>query len=96
MPWFVYILFCDQKIYYVGSTNNVHRRLSEHQNKQSDYTHKFSDIKLLYSEKLESKEKALARERQIKGWSVAKKKALISGKKGLLKQLSRSTEFVDV
>lgn len=96
MPWFVYILFCDQKIYYVGSTNNVHRRLSEHQNKQSDYTHKFSDIKLLYSEKLESKEKALVRERQIKGWSVAKKKALISGKKGLLKQLNRSTEFVDV
>ena len=90
MDWYVYILFCDQKIYYVGSTNNVARRLLEHQTKQSNFTHKFSDIKLVHQEKLESKEKALAREMQIKGWSVAKKKALFGGKIGLLKQLSRS------
>ena len=78
-------------MYYVGSTNNVKRRLLEHQTKQSNFTHKFSDIKLIYQEKLDSKEKALKRETQIKGWSVAKKKALISGKIELLKQLSRST-----
>ncbi len=89
MPWFIYILFCDQKIYYVGSTNNVERRLTEHQTKQSNFTHKFSDIKLVYHEKLDSKEKALLREKQIKGWSLAKKKALIDGNTELLIQLSK-------
>ncbi len=85
MPWFVYIIFCDQKIYYVGSTNDVQRRLLEHQNGLSNYTHKFSDIKLVYKEELATKEKALAREIQIKGWSLAKKKALINGRIELLK-----------
>lgn len=78
-------------MFYVGSTNNVKRRFLEHQTKQSNITHKFSDIKLVYQEKLDSREKALKRETQIKGWSVAKKKALINGKIELLKQLSRST-----
>lgn len=89
MPWFIYILFCNQKIYYVGSTNNVERRLIEHQTKQSNFTHKFSDIRLVYHEILDSKEKALLREKQIKGWSLAKKKALIDGNTELLKQLSK-------
>lgn len=89
MDWYVYILFCNQKIYYVGSTNDVDRRLSEHKNKQSNYTHKFSDIKLVYKEKLESKEKALARETQIKGWTIAKKKALIGGNIKLLQELCK-------
>ncbi|MFA7301598.1 MAG: GIY-YIG nuclease family protein [Candidatus Shapirobacteria bacterium] len=89
MGWYVYILFCDQKIYYVGSTNNVNRRLIEHQAKQSNFTHKFSDIKLVYSEKLESKEKALARETQIKGWTSAKKKAIIDGDLELLRELCK-------
>lgn len=91
MTWYVYILFCDQKMYYVGSTNNVERRLLEHQSGLSNFTHKFSDIQLVYKEKLESKEKALSREIQIKGWSIAKKKALIVGNMELLKQFSRST-----
>ncbi len=89
MPWFIYILFCDQKIYYVGSTNNIERRLIEHQTKQSNFTHKFSDIKLVYHEKLDSKEKALLREKQIKGWSLAKKKSLIDGNIELLIRLSK-------
>ena len=89
MPWLIYILFCNQKIYYVGSTNNIERRFIEHQTKQSNFTHKFSDIKLVYHEKLDSKEKALLREKQIKGWSIAKKKALIDGNIELLRELCK-------
>lgn len=89
MSWYIYILFCDQKIYYVGSTNNVERRLIEHQTKQSNFTHKFSEIKLVYHEKLDSKEKALSREKQIKGWSFAKKKALIDGEFEFLRKLCK-------
>jgi putative endonuclease len=89
MEWYVYVLFCDQKMYYVGSTNNIKRRLFEHQNKLSNFTHKFSEVKLVYKEKLESKEKALARETQIKGWTTAKKKTLIDGKIKLLQKLCK-------
>ncbi len=78
-------------MFYVGSINNVKRRFLEHRTKQSNFTHKFSDVKLVYQEKLSSKEIALKREIQIKGWSIAKKKALIDGKIELLKHLSRST-----
>jgi predicted GIY-YIG superfamily endonuclease len=76
-------------MYYVGSTNNIERRLFEHQNKQSNFTHKFSDIKLVYQEKLNSREEAWQREKQLKGWSNAKKKALVEGNMAFLKNLSK-------
>jgi|SRR3989338_3723415 len=91
MNWSVYILFCDQKTFYVGMTDDLNRRLVEHKNKYSNYTKKFSDIKLVYSEKLNSRQEAVNRESQIKGWSFAKKKALIDGNKELLIKLSKST-----
>jgi len=77
-------------MYYVGSTSNIQRRLVEHQTKQSNFTHKFSDIKLVYKEELLSWKQAVAREMQIKGWSNAKKKALIEGDLKRLKSLCRS------
>jgi putative endonuclease len=44
---------------------------------------------MVYSEGYESLEEAIARERQLKRWSRAKKKALMVGDAGRLKQLSR-------
>ncbi len=71
-------------------------RLNEHIRGYSPYTRKFSDINLVYSESdYKTREDAEKREKQLKGWSVAKKKALISGDKELLKKLSRSHEVVD-
>lgn len=93
--WYVYILLCGQQIYYVGSTDNLERRFRQHCNKESAYTKKFADIKLLYSEKLNSHLEAVKRERQIKRWSVAKKKALILGDIYRLKQLSKGRGFVE-
>jgi len=75
MPWVVYILFCDQKIFYVGMTNDIRRRISEHKLKRSPYTKRFSDIKLVYKELLPSHAEAADRENQLKGWSVAKKES---------------------
>lgn len=80
--WYVYILFCDQKIFYTGITNNVQNRLALHKSKDSFFTKKFSDLELVYCEKYDSKQKAVKREKQIKGWSRAKKKMLINGKLG--------------
>ena len=89
--WFVYMLLCDQKTFYVGFTTNIVNRIKQHKSKQSFFTKKFSDIKLVYSEKLNSRQEAVNRESQIKGWSFAKKKALIDGNKELLIKLSKST-----
>ena len=92
MPCHIYILFCNQKTYYVGITDNVERRLDEHSRGYSNFTKKFSDIRLVYTESYSTRQEAEARERQLKGWSVAKKKALIAGEFVRLKTLSKSTE----
>lgn len=76
--WYTYILLCDQKTFYVGITNNIKKRLSDHRNKKSFFTKKFSDIKLVYSEEFRNKLDAAKRERQFKGWSRKKKIVLIN------------------
>jgi predicted GIY-YIG superfamily endonuclease len=50
-PWFVYILLCDQKTFYVGMTEDVKKRFEEHQHGYPPYTKKFSDIQLVYQER---------------------------------------------
>src|SRR3989344_7866998 len=90
MPYFVYILLCNQKIYYVGITDNLERRLEEHKSKKSFYTKQFSDVELVFTEKVKNKIIAEKREKQIKGWSSAKKKALIEGSIEKLKDLSKA------
>jgi putative endonuclease len=96
MNWYTYILLCDQKIFYVGMTSDLERRVKQHKEKQSMFTKKFSEIDLVYSEKSETKELAQEREKQLKGWSFAKKKSLIEGRLEKLVKLSRSTELVEV
>lgn len=89
--YFLYILLCDQKIFYVGITDNLERRLSEHQSGYSTYTKKFSDVKLMYTEEFLSRGHAEQREQQLKKWSVAKKKALIAGNIDELQKLSKGS-----
>lgn len=96
MSYFVYILFCNQKTLYTGSTDNLERRLNEHESKKSFYTKQFSHIELVYKEVCKDRKEAEKRELQIKGWSVAKKKALINGNKELLKKLCKGTKPVEV
>lgn len=76
------MLLCDQKTFYVGISDNPAERLSEHRAGKSLFTKEFSDIKLVYCEHWPGKHKAAIRERQIKGWSRAKKQMLIDGRLG--------------
>lgn len=89
--WYTYMLLCDQKTFYVGMTRNVKNRLEEHVNKQSFFTKKFSDIQLVYCEKYGSEKEAVLREKQLKGWSRAKKQLLLTGDLGV-----NSIELVEV
>ena len=90
--WYTYMLFCDQKTFYVGMTNDLKNRLIEHKNRQSFFTKKFSDVRLVYCEKYNTNHEAALREKQIKGWSRTKKQMLIDGKLGI----NTCTDFADV
>jgi putative endonuclease len=86
---FMYILECVDGSYYTGSTNNLGRRLWEHQNMLgANYTKKRLPIKLVYYEEYSRIDKAFYREKQVQGWSRKKKEALINGKPELLPKLA--------
>jgi len=90
MDWNIYILLCDQKSYYVGLTHDLKQRLTSHKSKANIATKEFSDLKLVYSEKYKTRKEAETREKQLKGWTLAKKKALVEGNIPLLIKLSKS------
>lgn len=87
MIFFVYILKCNDNSFYTGHTENLEKRLFEHNNKKfSGYTSTRLPISLVYSEAFTSRVEALEAERKIKKWGRRKKEALIkSGWKSFLK-----------
>lgn len=87
----MYILECCDGSYYVGSTKDLQRRLEQHQSGQgSKWTKGHLPVKLVYCEEFDRIDKAFEREKQVQGWSRAKKQALIDGKYGDLHSLSVS------
>ena len=92
----VYILQCANGQYYVGSTNNLIRRIDEHQladealYRGAKFTKAHQPVMLVYTEEYEDDHKARMREQQLHGWSRAKKEALIKGDIEKLKDLSRA------
>jgi predicted GIY-YIG superfamily endonuclease len=80
-PWYVYILKCADGSYYTGSTNDLSRRLGEHQDgvMKTSYTFSRRPVTLVWSSEASTRLDALNFERQIKGWSRIKKEALIHG-----------------
>lgn len=82
MLYLVYILRTSSNTLYIGQTNNLEKRLRQHQNKSSKsakYVRYFSWVKLVYSENFNTRSEAMKREIQLKKWTRAKKEALISG-----------------
>jgi len=76
MTYFVYILRTSANTLYIGQTNNLKKRLKEHQNKSrrsAKYVRYFDSFKLVYSEKYPTRKEAMQRELQLKKWSKAKK-----------------------
>jgi len=89
MAW-MYILECSDGSYYVGSTKNLERRLSEHQEGLgARYTTRRLPVKLVYCEEYDRVADAFYREKQIQGWRRAKREALINGDPDLLPALAK-------
>ena len=78
--YFVYILSnWNNNVLYIGVTSNLERRLYEHRNHLADgFTDKYNVTKLVYYEHTSDVRSAISREKQLKGWTRAKKIALIS------------------
>ncbi len=95
MPFYVYIVRCHDASYYVGHTDNLEKRIANHNSGQlSAYTRKRRPVRLVWLDEFQTREEALARERQLQGWSRAKKEALIAGNWDRLRLLSRSSSEV--
>lgn len=80
--FFVYILRTSANTLYTGQTNNLPRRLKEHQGKttrSAKYIRCFESARLVYSEQLSSRGEALRREREIRTWTKRKKEKLVGG-----------------
>ena len=79
MDYYVYILTNEHgNVMYIGVTNDLARRLYEHRQELVDgFTKRYHVHKLVYFEQTGRVEAALAREKQLKRWTRAKKNALV-------------------
>ncbi len=92
----VYILRCADGSYYVGSTKQeIEARVWKHNNLPIDsYTARRRPVVLVFTESYDRITDAIARERQLKGWSRRKKEALIALAYEALPDLSRRSHLV--
>ena len=80
VTYFIYILTnWNGRVMYIGVTNNLGRRLYEHKHHMTEgFSKRYNVDKPVYVESTGSVEAAIAREKQLKGWSRAKKNALVA------------------
>jgi putative endonuclease len=89
MAW-IYIVRCADGSYYTGSTVDLERRLLEHnEGRGANYTHDRLPVELVFAEESDSIDAAFRREKQVQGWSRAKKEALIARRYEDLPDLAR-------
>jgi putative endonuclease len=79
--YFVYIVCSRSGTLYIGMTNSIYRRALQHKRGEIDgFASKYHCDRLVYYESFDDVHKAIGREKQLKGWSRAKKIALIESK----------------
>jgi putative endonuclease len=94
---FVYIVECADGSYYTGLAHiSVEKRIAEHNlGVYAGYTKSRRPVRLRYSEEFAQITDAIAFERRVKGWSRAKKEALIQGDWEALRSLSRARSRIE-
>jgi len=90
MSFWAYMLRCADGSYYVGHTDDLDSRVGAHQSGLIEgYTQKRRPVTLVWSQDFGERDEAFRAERQVKGWSRAKKEALILGDWDGVQVLSR-------
>jgi putative endonuclease len=89
--YFVYIVECADSAYYTGVTNNIDRRLAEHNEgiHPTSFTYKRRPVTLRYCQHFTYINEAIAWEKQLKGWSRKKKEALFKDDWEEIKRLAK-------
>ncbi len=93
-PFFVYLLNCADRSYYCGHTDDIETRMQQHDVSESGYVSTRKPFNLVWQGEFETREGAIAFEQQIKGWSRAKKEALIAGDWDRIQELAKSKKSV--
>src|SRR6478735_8297978 len=92
MTFWTYLLRCADGSYYAGHTDDLDRRVAEHQAGEiPGYTETRRPVSLAWAGEAPTREDALAFELKIKGWSRAKKEALIAGDWDRIGELARKS-----
>jgi predicted GIY-YIG superfamily endonuclease len=96
MSFWMYMLQCADGSYYVGHTDNLDLRISAHVQGSIPgcYTESRRPGSLVFSQYFASRYEALALERRVKGWSRAKKEALIREDWGEISRLAKCEKSV--
>jgi putative endonuclease len=91
MAFWVYMLRCADGSFYVGHTDDLDRRLAQHQSggMPGCYTFRRRPVQPVFCQDFASREEALSMERRLKGWTRAKKQALIAGDWAAIHRLGR-------
>ena len=85
-----YMLKCSDGSYYVGHTDNMEQRLAGHQSGAfPGYTYKRRPVELIWNDAFQTRDDAKTAEKQIKGWSRAKKEALAQGNWDQISELAK-------
>ncbi|CAH1386715.1 putative endonuclease [Candidatus Nitrotoga sp. M5] len=93
MFW-VYILRCADGSYYTGHTDNLEKRIGQHQAGECvGYTATRCPVELAWSQECVTREDALSAEMQIKSWSRKKKEAMMHGDWMEVSRLAKSKSF---
>jgi putative endonuclease len=93
MSFWAYLLHCSDGSFYAGHTDDLDGRIGAHQSGLiKGYTSTRLPVTLMWSDEFPSRYEALQAERQIKGWSRAKKMALIRGDWPLISTLARNSK----
>lgn len=89
MSFWTYILHCADRSYYTGHTDDLDRRIGEHQSGAiRGYTYDRRPVELVWADSFPTRAEAQAAETRIKSWSRAKKEALIAENWDRLKRLA--------
>ncbi len=90
MTAYMYILECSDGSFYVGSCRRLDERVWQHEiGEGAEYTKRRRPVRLVHHEEFDNVGEAFAREKQVQGWSRAKRIALIDGRGEDLAALSR-------
>lgn len=81
--YYFYVVRCSDNSLYCGQTNNLDKRIKEHnsgKSRSAKYTKGRRPVRLIYSEKYQTLQEAMKRETEVKKFTKTKKEWLVSGK----------------